>query len=250
MDQGYLIDNESNMKKPITELAKMHSAKLFALAKNDDVAAIPPYQKYCPNVDAKYKDKWNVVNGVLVVGDQKKHMWVTQSGQVINLAERGPSAAEQARARWKAKLAKMRRIRKSEEEQQILDQLKMEEEIDEFGDTIETKKLLEDPDIQHALGTPRHKQHLRKQRRNKVKQQPNFQQLNKNSIKDIENKSKASIVTTTFTPSLVSKPLNGGGDSAYLATTNTYKLRGGMQSQSPKNPRYTSESISTNFSKQ
>jgi hypothetical protein len=72
-------------------------------------------------VEAKYKDKWNVVNGVLVIGDQKKNLWVTQSGQVINLAERGPSAAEQARARWKAKLAKMRRVRKSEEEQLILD---------------------------------------------------------------------------------------------------------------------------------
>ena len=84
-------------------------------------------------------------------------MWVTQSGQVINLAERGPSAAEMARAKWKDKLAKMRKVRKSAEEQELLNKLKMEEEIDEFGDTVETKKLLEDPDIKHALGTPRHK---------------------------------------------------------------------------------------------
>ena len=210
MDQGYMLDNESNMKKPITELAKMHSAKLFALAKNDDIAATPLYQKNCPNMEAKYKDKWNVVDGVLVIGDQKKNMWVTQSGQLINLAERGPSGAEKARARWKAKLARMRRVRKSEEEQQILNQLKMEEEIDEFGDTVETKKLLEDPDIQRVLGTPRHKQHLRKIRRNKGKQQINYQELNKQTIKDIENKSKASIVTTTITPSLISKAVNVG----------------------------------------
>lgn len=147
IDEGFKVDLESNMKRPITELAKIHSAQLFALAKNDDIAATPPYKVNCPNVDAKYKEKWNVINGVLVIGDQKKNMWVTQSGQVINLAERGPSAADKARSRWKAKLAKMRKVRKSEEEQQILDQLKMEEDIDEFGDTVETKKLLENPDI-------------------------------------------------------------------------------------------------------
>ena len=59
----------------------------------------------------------------------------------------------------------MRRVRKSEEEQQILDRLKIEEEIDEFGDTVETKKLLDDPDVKLLLGTPRHKQYLRKKRR-------------------------------------------------------------------------------------
>jgi len=47
---------------------------------------------------------------------------VTQSGQEIDLqAPRGPSAGDKARMRWKQKLAKMRRVRKSEEEQQILD---------------------------------------------------------------------------------------------------------------------------------
>ena len=80
MDNGYMLDNESYIKRPITDLAKMHSAKLFALAKNDDVTSIPPYTKNCPNMEAKYKEKWNVINGILVIGDQKKNLWLTQSG--------------------------------------------------------------------------------------------------------------------------------------------------------------------------
>jgi hypothetical protein len=81
------------------------------------------------------------------------------------IGDRKISAGDKARARWKAKLAGMRRVRKSEEHQKKLDQLKMEEEFDEFGDTVDTKKILEDPDVQRALGTPRHKQYLRKLRR-------------------------------------------------------------------------------------
>ena len=103
IDDGYKVDLEANLiKKPITEIAKIHSEKLFALAKDDDKAQTPPYNAYIPNTDVKYKDKWNVVNGVLVVGDKKKNVWVTQSGQEIDLqAPRGPSAGDKARMRWK-----------------------------------------------------------------------------------------------------------------------------------------------------
>jgi len=73
--------------------------------------------------------------------------------------------AYDAKAIWRAKLEKMRRIRKSEQEEKELEELKKEEEIDEFGDTVETKALLNDPDIKRALGTPRHKKYLRRLRR-------------------------------------------------------------------------------------
>jgi len=45
IDDGYKVDLEANLiKKPITEIAKIHSEKLFALAKDDDKAVTPPYK--------------------------------------------------------------------------------------------------------------------------------------------------------------------------------------------------------------
>lgn len=51
----------------------MHSAKLFALAREEEeTKSKDHFEIKCPNVDQKYWQKWNVINGVLVIGEPKK----------------------------------------------------------------------------------------------------------------------------------------------------------------------------------
>ena len=49
----------------MTELAKKHAAQAFALSK-DEVYHNPTYKINCPKPD-KYKEKWEVKDGVLVL---------------------------------------------------------------------------------------------------------------------------------------------------------------------------------------
>ena len=61
------------MREPRTEMAKMHSAKLFALAREEEeTKSKDHFEIKCPNVDQKYWQKWNVINGVLVIGEPNK----------------------------------------------------------------------------------------------------------------------------------------------------------------------------------
>jgi hypothetical protein len=53
----------------LTDLCKKHSAQAFALSK-DEIYHNPPYKVKCPPPD-KYKEKWEVIDGVLVIGDKK-----------------------------------------------------------------------------------------------------------------------------------------------------------------------------------
>ena len=76
MDEGYKLQvnpEQFKEREPRTEMAKIHTAKLFALAREDeDPKKDGKIDIKCPNVDQKYWQKWNVVNGVLVIGEPKK----------------------------------------------------------------------------------------------------------------------------------------------------------------------------------
>ncbi len=64
-------------REPITEIAKIHSAKAFALAQETSRNNIQKLKSYKSDPN-KYKEKWQVINGVLVVGDfRKQYQYVT-----------------------------------------------------------------------------------------------------------------------------------------------------------------------------
>jgi hypothetical protein len=71
MDNGFKVefDDPQSRKEPVTELAKQDSAKAYALSK-DEIYHNPPYKVRCPNPD-KYREKWEVIDGVLIIGDKK-----------------------------------------------------------------------------------------------------------------------------------------------------------------------------------
>ena len=71
MDAGFKVefDDPRVHCEPITDLGKKHSAQAFALSK-DEVYHNPPYKARCPPPD-KYKEKWEVKEGVLVIDDKK-----------------------------------------------------------------------------------------------------------------------------------------------------------------------------------
>ena len=71
MDNGFKVEfeNPQSLKEPVTELAKQHSAKAYALSK-DEIYHNPPYKVRCPNPD-KYREKWEVIDGMLIIGDRK-----------------------------------------------------------------------------------------------------------------------------------------------------------------------------------
>jgi hypothetical protein len=143
MDQGFKVEFEdpNARKDPVTDIAKKHSSQAFALSK-DEVYHNPPYKTKCPPPD-KYKEKWEVIDGVLVIGDKKISS--------INVQKKDEEDEEpkkyNAKAAWQAKLAKMRKNKPDDEQNNKKEQEEKPFFIDLFGDTHETRKLLEHPDI-------------------------------------------------------------------------------------------------------
>jgi hypothetical protein len=71
MDLGFKVefDDPNTHKDPVTEMGKKHSSQAFALSK-DEIYHNPPYKSKCPPPD-KYKEKWEIIDGALVIGDKK-----------------------------------------------------------------------------------------------------------------------------------------------------------------------------------
>lgn len=139
IDDGYKITAEDNHhhknREPITDLGKKHAAQAFALSR-DEVLHNPPYVLKCPPPDKYSKDKWQVINGRLVIGDPKRQNGTIElsDGTVVKVKEQ--SKKHDSKAAWLAKLSRMRRTRPSDDQNDKYNEDKEEPLIlDVFGDT-------------------------------------------------------------------------------------------------------------------
>jgi len=177
MDNGFKVefDDPQSRKEPVTELAKQDSAKAYALSK-DEIYHNPPYKVRCPNPD-KYREKWEVIDGVLIIGDKKA------SATNIHKEEKEDQPKKyNAKAAWQARLARMRKTKRDDDNQENKEDNDKPIYHDIFGDTHETRKLLEHPDIQFALGPSSMKRYVRAD-----KPPPNYLSMNKKQIKTLES---------------------------------------------------------------
>lgn len=136
----------------------------------------PPYKVKCPPPD-KYKEKWEVIDGVLVIGDKK----VTGNFGKEEKNEDDEPKKYDAKATWLAKLARMRKVKPDDQKEEI-DDNDSPFVLDTFGDTHETRKLLEHPDIKFALG----EKSLLKRYVRADRAPPNYLTINKKNIKSLE----------------------------------------------------------------
>ncbi|TNV85164.1 hypothetical protein FGO68_gene6828 [Halteria grandinella] len=211
LEKGYhleLIDQtfKGSKQEPTWPLAKSHVSKAMELAGDQDLSPnkggsnVPKFER---KQTKKEQEKFTILNGKLHIGElpTKSKFWFSASDQDYDdgdIKEPGwkKKASQQA---WKAKLEKMRKQKNLAEEDVIASKMpnvslipSLEEQ--EFGQTTLTKKLLENPDIQRALG-------MVKQSEDMVggigsglfkhvpyKPPPNFIGRNKKHIKELEQR--------------------------------------------------------------
>lgn len=224
LEKGYHIEVvnrhfSSTKTEPIWPLAKSHVSKAQELAEDPTESKTSPIKLLerkptLTNIKKKppaKDEKLFVVDGVLLRGDiPKGRFWVNPNGELVKVED--PAwKTNTAKLAWKAKLERMKKQKKLEPEEEI--EMKMpnvpmipsnEELI--FGETVVTKQLLNDPDVQRALGfvkTPggsieRKPTFFTSPSMAKMPSQ-NFITANKKRIKDIENRvAEAAQIYETF----------------------------------------------------
>ena len=125
IENGYrvtIIDEDANKppRIPCTKLGRSHLRKALKIAnggREDETSPVKKavdFKQLSPqqndSTDKKKEDKYQVVDGKLVIGDKDKpNFWVTQSGTVIKPYE---ERKRDIKAKYLAKLERMKKSKK------------------------------------------------------------------------------------------------------------------------------------------